>query len=192
MDAAYSWLRRSASKLKKTTLPPSSATATAATHSNSSTKNKPREDDEKIYGITDQLIEFVKSFTLETFNNFYLPDEEEIGSDGRNSGNVMRDLSEWQETHAMLALSRVKELAQLRFRLCPRYLKERQFWRIYFTLVRSYVTEYELQAVKLAKLKQMKTGDDETVSNINNVYEVEMSEAKFTTSEDSATSMEQK
>ena len=35
-------------------------------------------------------------------------DEEESGSDVGKSGNVRMDLSDWQETHAMLVLSRVK------------------------------------------------------------------------------------
>lgn len=35
-------------------------------------------------------------------------DEEGNGCDGGDSGNVRVDLSHWQETHAMLILSRVK------------------------------------------------------------------------------------
>ncbi|KAI3461044.1 hypothetical protein Pfo_017707 [Paulownia fortunei] len=192
MDA-YSWFRRSVSKLKKTSLPSSSSApaAPAPAPNNNKNSNKLREEEEeKLYGITDQLIEFIKSFSLEIFKNFSLPDEEESSCDGGNSGNVRSDLSDWQETHAMLALSRVKELAQLRFRLCPRYLKERQFWRIYFTLVKSYVAEYELRAVQLAKLKQIRMGN-ETVSN-SSAHEVEMSEAKFTMFGESATSIKQK
>lgn len=34
-----------------------------------------------------------------------------------------------------------QELSQLRYRLCPGHLKEQQFWRIYFMLVKSYVAE---------------------------------------------------
>ncbi|KAL6499581.1 hypothetical protein OROGR_027491 [Orobanche gracilis] len=147
MDAtAYSWLRRSVSKIKKTYLPSSttSSSASAAAYNSKSSKNKSQEQkeyEEEIYGITDQLIEFVKSLNLETFRNFRLPDEEESSSYSGSCGKIRSDLSIWQEKHAMLTLSRVKELTQLRFKLCPRYLKERQFWRIYFTLVRSYVAD---------------------------------------------------
>ncbi|KAL4274124.1 hypothetical protein GQ457_13G000850 [Hibiscus cannabinus] len=52
------------------------------------------------------------------------------------SSNVRKDLSDWQERHAVLVLSKVKELSQLRFKLCPRH-----FWRIYFMLVKSHVAE---------------------------------------------------
>ncbi|GER46072.1 histone-lysine N-methyltransferase ASHH3 [Striga asiatica] len=182
MDAAYSWLRRSVSNLRKTTSPSSTttiATYAAAPYSNRSSENKlqeeeEEEEEEKTYGITDQLIDFVKSFTLETFNNFSLPNEDESRCDGGNSGHLRRDLSDWQEKHAMLVLTRVKELTQLRFQLCPRHLKERQFWRIYFSLVKSFVAEYELRAVQLAKLRLMRMGN-ETASN-SSPCEVEMVE----------------
>ncbi|KAL8055393.1 hypothetical protein ABFX02_04G053000 [Erythranthe guttata] len=190
MDA-YSWLRRSISKLKKTSLPSTTTTTTAAAAASaaksSKIKTKEEEEDEQLYGVTEQLAEFIKSFSLETFTNFSLIDEERSSVDGEDSGNLSKDLSDWQEKHAMLVLSRIKELAQLRFWLCPRYLKEREFWRIYFSLVRSYVIEYELRAVRLAKLEQMRMGN-ETVSNNSSACEVEMSEAKFS----SETSTQQK
>ena len=34
-----------------------------------------------------------------------------------------------------------QEISQLRYMLCPRHLKESQFWRIYFKLVKSHVAE---------------------------------------------------
>lgn len=178
MDA-YSWFRRSISKLKNTSLP------SANTH-NSQELIKEEEEESQLYGITDQLIEFVKSLSIETFKNFPLPDE---GADGGgNDGNVRKDLSDWQEKHAILVLSKVKELSQLRFRLCPRYLKEREFWTIYFSLARSYIIEYELRAVRLEKLKNLST-ENGTVSNTS-AYEVEMSEAKHTSCVQPATSIE--
>ncbi|CAI9107439.1 OLC1v1006790C1 [Oldenlandia corymbosa var. corymbosa] len=169
----YSWFKRNLSRNRKSPIPISSAAAAA-------NSNNGKEEEERFYGITDQLIEFVKSFTVDTFKNFPIPDADveggiEKGGDGV-SGNVNNDLSEWQERHAVLILSKVKELSQLRFRLCPRLLKEQQFWRIYFTLVWNYVAEYELHAVRLAKLKEM-SAENKTQTGTNAV-EVEMSEAK--------------
>ncbi|CAI9770639.1 unnamed protein product [Fraxinus pennsylvanica] len=158
MDA-YSWFRRSISKLKNTSLP------SIDTHKS---QELIKEEESQFYGITDQLIEFVKSLSIETFKNFSLPDE---GADGGgNDGNVRQDLSDWQEKHAILVLSKVKELSQLRFRLCPHYLKEREFWTIYFSLARSYIIEYELRAVRLEKLKNIST-ENGTVSNTS-AYEM--------------------
>uniref|UniRef100_A0A161WYU8 BSD domain-containing protein n=1 Tax=Daucus carota subsp. sativus TaxID=79200 RepID=A0A161WYU8_DAUCS len=95
------------------------------------------------------------------------------------SSGIRNDLSEWQQQHAILVLSKSKELSQLRFKLCPRYLKERDFWRIYFTLAKNILAEYELRAVRLHKLNQMKL---ETQNGSDtSAYEVEMSETKLGT-----------
>nr|XP_029117621.1 uncharacterized protein LOC105034973 isoform X2 [Elaeis guineensis] len=95
------------------------------------------------YGVTEQLCDFVKVFSVDTFKTFPLEDDRAVdfvdGSTPSTATNVRKDLTEWQEKHATLVLSKVKEIAQLRYILCPRHLKEEQFWRIYFLLVKSYV-----------------------------------------------------
>jgi hypothetical protein len=50
------------------------------------------------------------------------------------------DLTGWQERHAVLVLSKAKELAKIRYDLCPRHMKDKQFWRIYFLLAKSYTS----------------------------------------------------
>ncbi|CAH9129406.1 unnamed protein product [Cuscuta epithymum] len=165
----YSWVRRRLSRNKQSSLPAGGK---------SKVYRKTEEDDRRLHGVTETLIELIKSFSVETFINYTLPDDEGADGEGNEgpSRNVRKDLSDWQEHHALLVLSEVKELAHLRFELCPRYLKERQFWRVYFSLVKSYVAEYELQAVRLARLKQMSI-EDESIPD-SNVYEVEMLETK--------------
>ncbi|XP_078443143.1 uncharacterized protein LOC144712728 isoform X2 [Wolffia australiana] len=90
------------------------------------------------FGITEELREFVKEITLSTFRDFPMEDEPEI-SEVPTVSNVRQDLTEWQARHATLVLSAVKEISKLRYELCPRYMKERKFWRIYFILVDSHV-----------------------------------------------------
>ncbi|XP_031478693.1 uncharacterized protein LOC116249650 isoform X1 [Nymphaea colorata] len=94
------------------------------------------------YGITDELREFVKGLTISTFRDFPLEDEPQA-SDVPTVSNVRQDLTEWQARHATLVLSTVKEISHFRYELCPRHMKERCFWRIYFTLVQSHVAPYE-------------------------------------------------
>ncbi|KAI3673325.1 hypothetical protein L6452_39442 [Arctium lappa] len=94
------------------------------------------------FGITDELREFVKEITLNTFRDFPLEDDSEM-SDIPTISNVRQDLTKWQEIHAKLVLSTVKEISKLRYELCPRVMRERKFWRIYFLLVNSHVTPYE-------------------------------------------------
>lgn len=168
----YSWFRRS----KKGSSSPSTTTSSN------------QHDQEQLYGITDELIDLIKSFTLETFKNFDLQDKQgAIDGAESTSGIVQKDLSDWQEKHAILVLSKVKELSQLRFRLCPRYLKEGQFWRIYFTLVKNHVAKYELHAIRLEKLKQIAI--ENTKDSDTSAYEVEMLEARKQTNLEPATSL---
>ncbi|KAK8464495.1 hypothetical protein PHAVU_010G010800 [Phaseolus vulgaris] len=132
------WLSRSLSRSSR-----NSKTPSTQTQSNSKVQHQQQEE-ESVYGITEELINHVKSFTLDNFKNFPVKDEDE-GSyweeTESSSSKVRKDLSEWQERHAILVLSRVKEISQLRYVLCPRHLKENQFWKIYFKLARSHVLE---------------------------------------------------
>uniref|UniRef100_A0A1J3FY70 BSD domain-containing protein n=1 Tax=Noccaea caerulescens TaxID=107243 RepID=A0A1J3FY70_NOCCA len=145
--------------------------------------SRKEEGKDELLGVTDELIDHVRSFTIDTFKDFSLDDEEETSvnplEDEENgvssSENVKKDLSDWQERHAVLVLSRSKELSQLRFKLCPRLLKEEQFWRIYFQLVRNLVAKYEVLAIQQAKITRMAM---EETSETKGVYEVEMSETR--------------
>ncbi|KAK2432864.1 hypothetical protein QL285_018198 [Trifolium repens] len=161
------WLKRTLSK--NSTNP-----TTTSTESNST-----QQHEQEQHGITQELINHVKSFTIHTFKNFPLQDEDESNYSEEvesTSTRVRKDLSQWQERHAVLILSRVKEISQLRYVLCPRHLKENQFWKIYFTLARSHLAPYELRAIQQEKLKQMAMEEDK--SSDNNPYEIEMAEAK--------------
>uniref|UniRef100_A0A803N364 BSD domain-containing protein n=1 Tax=Chenopodium quinoa TaxID=63459 RepID=A0A803N364_CHEQI len=107
------------------------------------------------FGITDELREFVKEITLNTFQDFPLPDDAPV-SDVPTVSNVRQDLTEWQAKHATLMLS--TEISKLRYELCPRVMKERKFWRIYFMLVNSHISPYEKRydEVKLKAAEQEK------------------------------------
>ncbi|KAK3405958.1 hypothetical protein EUGRSUZ_K02168 [Eucalyptus grandis] len=151
-----------------------------------SSKKKRHQTDEDLeqHGITQPLVDLVKTFTVDTFKNFHTTVDNDDGVAGADSGtartasacSVRKDLSEWQERHAFLVLTSVKEMLQLRYMLCPRHMKERQFWQIYFVLVKSHIAEYEQRAIQLAKLKEMRMGVDK--SSDSSSYEVEMAESK--------------
>ncbi|KAM0884459.1 hypothetical protein ACQ4PT_030959 [Festuca glaucescens] len=86
------------------------------------------------------------------------------------------ELSEWQQRHAVRVLGRAKELAKIRYDLCPRHMKDKKFWTVYFLLARSYILPYELRAIQKEKVRRMETESgkpkDETT------VEVEMQESK--------------
>ncbi|KAJ6801561.1 uncharacterized protein M6B38_196670 [Iris pallida] len=104
------------------------------------------------FGVTDELREFVKGITISTFRDFPMEDEPQM-SDVPTVSNVRQDLNEWQAKHATLVLSTIKEISKFRYELCPRYMKERKFWRIYFILVNNYVLPYEKQYMENLKVE---------------------------------------
>ncbi|KAF7135302.1 hypothetical protein RHSIM_Rhsim08G0142400 [Rhododendron simsii] len=119
------------------------------------------------FGVTEELREFVKGITLNTFRDFPLEDDAEM-SDIPAVSNVRQDLTAWQEKHAKLVLLTVKlvallchltrnmsfhlrEISKFRYELCPRVMKERKFWRIYFILDNSHVSLFEKRYMEEAK-----------------------------------------
>ncbi|KAI3734071.1 hypothetical protein L6452_13532 [Arctium lappa] len=129
--------------------------------SSSSSDDSPSELELGKFGITQDLRDFVKGLTLSTFQNFPFPDDSV--SDVATVSNVRQDLSEWQQKHANLVLTTVKEVSRLRYELCPRHMKDGRFWRIYFTLVSTHVSPYERKFVEESKLKQIAQKEDEKV-----------------------------
>ncbi|AEE30671.1 BSD domain [Arabidopsis suecica] len=106
------------------------------------------------FGVTDDLREFAEGLTSATFQAF--PDQDqgdEVSDVITNASNVRKDLSDWQERHATLVLTSVKQISKLRYELCPRFMKERRFWRIYFTLVSTHVSPYERKYMEELKTK---------------------------------------
>ncbi|XP_004508650.1 uncharacterized protein [Cicer arietinum] len=114
------------------------------------------------FGITDELREFVKGITVTTFRDFPLQDDTEL-SDVPAVSNIRQDLTDWQEKHANLVLSTVEEISKLRYELCPRVMKERKFWRIYFIIVNKHIAPYENRYMEDAKLKSSEQFKDYTM-----------------------------
>ncbi|CAM8907498.1 unnamed protein product [Rhodiola kirilowii] len=138
--------------------------------------------DDEVFGVTEELIEFIKTFTVDTFKDFQLREddgEENGGCDASpgTSNQVRTDLSDWQARHATLVLSKVKEISNLRYTLCPRHLKEHMFWNIYFRLVQRYVKKYEQHAIREEKIKKILM-EKEHKAPKDNGFEVEMASTK--------------
>lgn len=139
--------------------------------SSSEKKQQVSEKELERYGVTEELREFVKGITMSTFQDFPLQDDAPV-SDVPTVSNVRQDLTEWQARHATLMLSTVKEISKLRYELCPRVMKERKFWRIYFVLVNNHIARYEkkYEAAKLKSAEQEKddkakeTSEDAAIS----------------------------
>ncbi|KAJ9140603.1 hypothetical protein P3X46_031233 [Hevea brasiliensis] len=174
----------------------SSLSIVNSSSSSSSSSVSAASDPEELqkFGITEDLRDFVKGLTSSTFHNFPIQDEAEASDVPTTASNVRKDLNEWQERHATLVLTNVKQISKLRYELCPRVMKERRFWRIYFTLVSTHVAPYERQYMEEIKRKAEKQIKDEkskqsAVSEENSRSEVTEKNLKSKTS--TASSAEQ-
>lgn len=138
---------------------PNPAAALSSLVETSATAAVVEDGDLERFGITEELREFVKGITLNTFRDFPLEDDAEM-SDIPTVSNVRQDLTAWQEKHAKFVLLTVKEISKLRYELCPRVMKERKFWRIYFILVNSHVSPYEKRYMEEAKQNSAEQVED--------------------------------
>uniref|UniRef100_A0A2N9J8I4 BSD domain-containing protein n=1 Tax=Fagus sylvatica TaxID=28930 RepID=A0A2N9J8I4_FAGSY len=89
-----------------------------------------------------------------------------------------QDLTEWQQKHANLVLSTVKEISKLRYELCPRVMKERKFWRIYFILVNRHLAPYEKRYMEDLELKSAEQVQDDVAKESTKVGIISKPEAK--------------
>lgn len=73
MDLYNTWSRVRRTLLRNKKDPSTSATTTTNGNGDKQQQKLPEEYvDEQVLGVTDQLIDFVKSFTVDTFKNFPL------------------------------------------------------------------------------------------------------------------------
>jgi hypothetical protein len=85
--------------------------------------------DYDVIGVTEELVAFVKDLAMhpETWLDFPLPDDDDSFDDF--------ELADAQYEHALAVERLAPSLASLRIELCPEYMTENCFWRIYFVLV---------------------------------------------------------
>ncbi|XP_037462375.1 uncharacterized protein LOC119333648 [Triticum dicoccoides] len=72
--------------------------------------------------VTPQLLDFLRTLSPDAFKSAVLCFV--VGESAESAA----ELSDWQQRHAILVLARAKELAKVRYDLCPRHMKDKQFW----------------------------------------------------------------
>ncbi|XP_072981225.1 uncharacterized protein [Typha angustifolia] len=142
------------------------------------------------FGVTEELREFVEGIQLSTFRDFPMEDEQEM-PEVPTVSNVRQDLNEWQARHATLVLSTVKEISKFRYELCPRYMKERKFWQIYFVLVNTYISPYEKQYMEELKIKSAQKKDDKEGSTAAQTTKMEAKDTKLHSKASASSNVEQ-
>ncbi|CAM0947890.1 unnamed protein product [Alopecurus aequalis] len=124
-------------------------------------------------GVTPQLLDFLRTLSADAFKSSAL----QLHQGGSvEAAAAAGELSEWQQRHAVVVLGRAKELAKIRYDLCPRHMKDKQFWTVYFMLARSYILPFELRAIQKEKVRRMETENGKPKDAV--AVEVEMQESK--------------
>ncbi|EYU44516.1 hypothetical protein ABFS82_08G060200 [Erythranthe guttata] len=79
-------------------------------------------------GVTEEVLAFVRDVAMhpETWLDFPLPENDE---------EIDFDMSDAQQEHALAVERFAPELSALRIELCPEYMSESNFWKIYFVLL---------------------------------------------------------
>ncbi|XP_044460137.1 uncharacterized protein [Triticum aestivum] len=81
-----------------------------------------KEEDTEELGITPQLLDFLRTLSPDAFKAV-------LCFVAGGSAESAAELSDWQQRHIVLVLARAKvELAKVRYDLCPRHMKDKQFW----------------------------------------------------------------
>eukprot|EP00239_Pterosperma_sp_CCMP1384_P003968 CAMPEP_0197848270 /NCGR_PEP_ID=MMETSP1438-20131217/8112_1 /TAXON_ID=1461541 /ORGANISM="Pterosperma sp., Strain CCMP1384" /LENGTH=326 /DNA_ID=CAMNT_0043460427 /DNA_START=136 /DNA_END=1113 /DNA_ORIENTATION=- len=94
------------------------------------------------YGITEEVLEFVRGLTVQTFRDFPSPAEEKPVK-----------MTSWQENHCRLLLRVCDEVKEFRYVLVPRRMTDERFWVVYFTLMANQL-EKQLQEAETAPAPQ--------------------------------------
>ncbi|TVU16448.1 hypothetical protein EJB05_40013, partial [Eragrostis curvula] len=161
-------------------------------------------EDEEL-GVTPQLLDFLRTLSPDAFKSAALqlqgnrpliiscapdptaqfdPDEVPRAQPPATSpaGRSSMRCSSYREPRLVALGSRFaaqfcpSELAKIRYDLCPRHMKDKQFWRIYFLLAKTYISPYELRAIQKEKLRRMETESGRSKEVVT--VEVEMQESK--------------
>ncbi|KQJ85125.1 uncharacterized protein LOC100825882 [Brachypodium distachyon] len=134
-------------------------------------KEKEEEEEAEAHGVTPQLLDFLRTLSPDAFKSSALQLQ---GASAEAAAAA--ELTDWQQRHAVLVLAKAKELAKIRYDLCPRHMKDKQFWRVYFLLAKSYILPYELRAIQKEKVRRMEAENRKSKDVIT--VEVEMQESK--------------
>ncbi|PSS21214.1 Protein gar2 like [Actinidia chinensis var. chinensis] len=99
-------------------------------------------------GVTDDVVAFARDVAMhpETWMDFPFPEEEEEDDDDDF------EMSDAQQEHALAVESLAPRLAALRIELCPGYMSEGCFWKIYFVLVHPRLNKHDAELLSTPQI----------------------------------------
>ncbi|KAK8544284.1 hypothetical protein V6N13_034646 [Hibiscus sabdariffa] len=96
-------------------------------------------------GVTEDVVAFVRDIAMHpgTWLDFPIPDD---------GGFDDFDLSDEQQEHALAVERLAPSLAALRFELCPGYMSEGCFWKIYFVLLHPRLNKHDAELLSTPQI----------------------------------------
>ncbi|XVF61391.1 hypothetical protein PTKIN_Ptkin08bG0125600 [Pterospermum kingtungense] len=91
-----------------------------------------------VVGLTEEVVAFARDIAMhpETWLDFPLPDDDDFDD---------FDMSDAQQEHALAVEHLAPKLAALRIELCPGYMSECCFWKIYFVLLHPRLKKHDAE-----------------------------------------------
>ncbi|KAL2531750.1 BSD domain-containing protein [Abeliophyllum distichum] len=101
---------------------------------------------ENVVGVTDEVVAFARDIAMhpKTWLDFPLPEND--------SDNDDFDMSDAQQEHALAVEHLAPGLAALRFELCPGYMSESCFWKIYFVLLHPRLDKEDAEILSTSQI----------------------------------------
>ncbi|CAA3019756.1 Hypothetical predicted protein [Olea europaea subsp. europaea] len=96
----------------------------------------------KVVGVTEEVVTFASDIAMhpKTWLDFPLPENDDF------------DMSDAQQEHALAVEYLVPRLSALRFELCPGYMSESCFWKIYFVLLHPRLDKEDAEILSTSQI----------------------------------------
>ncbi|XVF59228.1 hypothetical protein PTKIN_Ptkin07bG0259000 [Pterospermum kingtungense] len=98
-----------------------------------------------VVGLTEEVVAFARDITMhpDTWLDFPVPDDADFDD---------FDMSDAQQEHALAVEHLVPRLAALRIELCPGYMSEGCFWKIYFVLLHPRLNKHDAELLSTPQI----------------------------------------
>ncbi|CAI9766875.1 unnamed protein product [Fraxinus pennsylvanica] len=100
----------------------------------------------KVVGVTEEVVAFARDIAMhpKTWLDFPLPENDGDDDDF--------DMSDAQQEHALAVEHLTPRLSALRFELCPGYMSESCFWKIYFVLLHPQLDKEDAEILSTSQI----------------------------------------
>ncbi|KAK6125345.1 hypothetical protein DH2020_040914 [Rehmannia glutinosa] len=129
-------------------------------------------------GVTEDVVAFARDIAMhpETWLDFPLPDNGDF------------DMSDAQQEHALAVEQLSPRLAALRFELCPGYMSDSCFWKIYFVLLHPRLDKQDAELLSTPQIVEARASLGHELKNRNVTKQEDLSGKKSLDPEENAIS----